>query len=941
MKRSILVLIFFFGFFVFLHGQQNIPDSLISLFKNQLVTFPQEKIYLHIDKPYYIAGEQIWFRVYLTDASSHLPTTDSRYVYVELIDPLDSIVIRTKIQQEDDIYHGYLQIPDDATEGDYTIRAYTRFMQNQDEHYFFTKTIRIGDPQSHTFHADAEFFFTSGKQDQVDVTLRFSRITLTGTIEPFAPKSVKVSVNKGITMEINPNENGTVNIHFDLPTASQKRTMYIEVNTGHRPFRTFFHIPVPDDDFDVTFYPEGGSLMQGTSCKLAFKAMKSDGQKIHVAGILYDQSGTAIREVKSEHLGMGSFPHISEKEKTYYLVCENDKGQSKRFELPIAVERGYALSVTRMRDNLYISVQQPIDVRQNDELYLLAHTRGTVHFADLWDTEKNLAIINQHQLPSGILQIVLFDANRFAVSERLVFINNNDYASVSYQSNENQFASRTLVKNQVIVTDSNNEPVEGNFSVSVTSDKEVKTDSTTNILTQLLLSSDLRGFIENPSFYFQNNNAAVYALDLLMCTQGWRRYDINSLAKGQIAKPMIPIERNAIISGTVKTLLQGRPVGDVNVTIIAQNDKKNFYNTATTDKDGRFYFPGSDFVSSTWFTINAEQRRGVTTRLELFVDKESFPHRTFPAISFTTIDKYQFAKYVTKADQKYTEEFGFREYQLDEVTVTAQRLPTRQSTYYSAANNSITSDVLRNFSIPNIRTLLMRIPGVLIGGKTGIVWGDTNEGSGSNISEEEANQLTAGEKYGLQLQAQQQSDRRSAIEAEENTNYSGISIRGGGKPLLLIDDIIIQYENIDHIEALVNVNDIEQIDVLKDGSKTAVFGMRGANGAIAIFTKKGDGGTNKSASFNTISFLPFGYQQPTEFYTPKYDTPERRNAQTYDMRTTIHWQPVVRTDSEGKATFDFYTADDPTSYSVIIEGITRDGNIIRQEKSLWNKNQQK
>jgi len=85
--------------------------------------------------------------------------------------------------------------------------------------------------------------------------------------------------------------------------------------------------------------------------------------------------------------------------------------------------------------------------------------------------------------------------------------------------------------------------------------------------------------------------------------------------------------------------------------------------------------------------------------------------------------------------------------------------------------------------------------------------------------------------------------------------------------------------------------------------------------------------------------MPLGYQTPVEFYAPKYDTPEQRNATTPDLRTTIHWQPVVKTDSEGVASFEFYTADEHTSYTVIIVGLADDGRIIRKEGKLWVKDE--
>jgi hypothetical protein len=104
---------------------------------------------------------------------------------------------------------------------------------------------------------------------------------------------------------------------------------------------------------------------------------------------------------------------------------------------------------------------------------------------------------------------------------------------------------------------------------------------------------------------------------------------------------------------------------------------------------------------------------------------------------------------------------------------------------------------------------------------------------------------------------------------------------------------------------------------------------------LLIFTKRGENSNKEFPPFHTKIFSPLGYQQPVEFYAPKYDTPEKRNAQTPDLRTTIHWQPVVQTDSDGLGSFEFYTADENTSYTVVIEGLANDGSIIRKEEKMW------
>jgi len=178
---------FLFGLLVFttiIRGQNNVEDSLLLLIHNQLLVFPQEKIYLHTDKPYYITGEKIWFRAYLTDAISHIPSPVSRYVYVELINPLDSIVTRVKIRQDEGAYYGYLLIPDEAPEGNYSLRAYTTFMRSQHENYFFTKSVRIGDPQARVCYTDANFSFESNRR--VNATFRFTQVD---TQTPLVTKS--------------------------------------------------------------------------------------------------------------------------------------------------------------------------------------------------------------------------------------------------------------------------------------------------------------------------------------------------------------------------------------------------------------------------------------------------------------------------------------------------------------------------------------------------------------------------------------------------------------------------------------------------------------------------------------------------------------------------------------------------------------------------------
>ena len=159
------------------------------------------------------------------------------------------------------------------------------------------------------------------------------------------------------------------------------------------------------------------------------------------------------------------------------------------------------------------------------------------------------------------------------------------------------------------------------------------------------------------------------------------------------------------------------------------------------------------------------------------------------------------------------------------------------------------------------------------------------------------------------------------------------SLLGDSHALILLDGMPISF---DHCAGL-SLHDIAQIDILKNADKTVIYGFQGVNGVIAIYTKRGASSNIVAEPFHIKAIMPLGYQKPVEFYAPKYDTPEKRNVNAPDLRTTIHWQPVVQTDSLGVASFEFYTADETTSYTVMIEGLSDDGKIIRQEGKLWRR----
>jgi len=372
-------------------------------------------------------------------------------------------------------------------------------------------------------------------------------------------------------------------------------------------------------------------------------------------------------------------------------------------------------------------------------------------------------------------------------------------------------------------------------------------------------------------------------LDLLMLTQGWRRYNIAELAQARFSKPAFLLENAPLISGTVKTLLRGKPVENMNVSIRSYDG--DYFDGVVTDKDGRFYFYDSELPDSTRFTVSTVSRKGMT-EIELIVDEETFPGRTLFAVSSVVIDSKQLAKYVDKAEQKYVLEHGKRHYLLPEVTVTANRSPIRKTFPYEPppASNTITEKDIEEWPATTVRDLLLRVPGVVDRGE------------------------------------------------------EGIFIRGG-IPMIIVDDFA---HDLEYLEIL-DVYNIAQIDVIKmagaipvlgprisrDNPYVPFVGSRDGMSAILIYTKKGEFTRPFTQQYHIKTISPLGYQMPVEFYAPKYDTPAKQRSPIPDLRTTIHWQPVVQIDDQGAALFEFYTTDDPASYTIVIEGLADNGLIIR------------
>ena len=186
-------------------------------------------------------------------------------------------------------------------------------------------------------------------------------------------------------------------------------------------------------------WPEGGYLLDGAECVVAFKALNSEGLPDKVKGRIVDSAGNEYAQLDTQHEGMGLFSFVSKEGIDYFAICKDEHGKEKRFSLPPARKGTYSLQVETNQNKLIVSVLQSSDIKQKGQLFLLLHTRGIVHYASPWDQNYSSISFDTKTFPSGVMQIILLDGTMNPLSERLVFCRNNDQARVKFATDRQNY----------------------------------------------------------------------------------------------------------------------------------------------------------------------------------------------------------------------------------------------------------------------------------------------------------------------------------------------------------------------------------------------------------------------------------------------------------------------------------------------------------------------
>lgn len=841
-------------------------DTVIKNFEAHVNKYPKEKVYLHTDKEIYRAGENIWIRGYLVDAITNVPVSPSRYIYVELTDRQDSLVRRIKLMEMDSVFTGNIKLSDNILQGDYCLRAYTYWMQNDGTDYLFKKNILVLNPQEAKINTEVTY---SLQDDQtIATTIKCTDIQncimanqtfhyqINDGDKPGRTRVTRTDTDGTITLKVKP---GDKSIHLFF-----KNDIPFE-------FERYFYIPELSDDFDMQFFPEGGSLLMGTLQKVAFKAIGKDGMSRAVSGKVYVDS-IPIAKINTEHKGMGHFTIPVNERKHYSVRVKNDHGVEKRFDLPPATDNGIGIRLAATDTAIRVHLQKAVNARFPKELYLMLHCRGQL-LRIYPITTLQPQMIDRRLIPEGISHLVIIDADYKVHSQRIFFTYPQRQHDFVITTNNAAYENREKVELSLAALA---EDMNGSFSVSVI-------DSTTRgvspypntILSNLLLTSDLKGYIEEPGYYFSDTTAKVTEhMDLVMLTHGWTRFKVEDMAADLPETINYYLERGQAISGKVENYWSKEARG-AQLMMIGEN---GYAGMIFTDEHGVFVNDEVAFPDSTRFIIQALNNKG-KQRVMIHVDEEKylpisnyFPYN--PVIKENDDDFFQ------KYYQNYYYENGVKIYMLNEVKVFSKAPKKKYSFYDNWVDDSQRLDSAQIAAIDeeDILKIIGHIPGIMV------------------------------------------IDQRVLAAGEYKPDKGDIPIYVNG----------FSESSITFVKWL-QKKDLLGISLLKGSLAENVFQ---AGQVLLITTVPGHQLMKPHLTLNVKQICPLGVFIPDEFYVPRYDVDSVRNNGLVDDRTTLYWNPDVRLRGKKPTQLSFYTADTKGKFIITLEGITRDGILCRKTAHL-------
>lgn len=677
-----------------------------------------------------------------------------------------------------------------------------------------------------------------------------------------------------------------------------------------------------DNKIDISFFPEGGSLIDNVTSTIGFKAVNALGKGCDVNVRLYSSSGELITVFNSTRLGMGFFNLKPLPGYDYYTIVRGTEGTEIKAPLPESFRTGVAIRTVITNDNnLILTIntnEATLPSLTGKDLNVEVSLRNLVHKTTNLNIDSlvNNFLIPLDDIPDGVLRVTLGVPGGLPFCERLVFLQRSQNERLLVTTDKKEYKPREKVTATIAISGDSSLTVKGDFSIAAV-ERRMQDNSSRypgSVASWFLLESDIRGRIEDPGYYFDPDNEKRFQdLDLLLMTQGWRdfRWKYDTLV------PFLH-ETGFTLRGNVKRILNNNPVpgAKINAAFFYMNTTE--FMDAKTDKDGRFMFEGLDvygkvrvFLSSTGKLENMQGKISVDPSVYKppLIEKQKEDTVTL------VINQNEFASYKQEASFRLN---ALKKYKLvdtiyiGEVTITAKREETTNEIkvkesrrYYSVPDKElIVPTSAENYAGDIFSYMSGRIPGIRI-----LRAVDPE----SPIFPDDVKVFIRGQ-FSLNSKT-----NNTNIQNSDNSEFGVTNFKDKMGALILLDGLEVDELSLPGL-LLLPMSSVDRIDVL---NASPAYGMRGANGVINIITKAGLRREPVKIAPNSIYTSFQGFDVPRVFYSPVY---EIKSDQTVapDYRSTIFWNPDMPINNFPHVT-EFYNGDSPTQMEITVEGVTSNG----------------
>jgi hypothetical protein len=642
------------------------------------------------------------------------------------------------------------------------------------------------------------------------------------------------------------------------------------------------------DEPIVQFLPESGNFIANIKNNLAFVCTDVQGKPLNISGKIMDSNGKEITSFASTHNGMGILSFIPSPSVRYTASCNIGKDYKKNISLPIVLEEGVSVNINRRNGKTYFEVDA--STIKKDELkpsYILGVQENAVTFKA--PLQENLKMINGEipvaQLPTGILQITVFNKSNKPLAERLVFVNSGDYKP------KDKFTLDTIglsPRGRNTYSYAIDDTLIGTFSVSVTEeDGEVKNNE--NIVSRFLLTNDIKGYVHEPNYYFEKNDAEhEQKLDLVMLTNGWRRYSWAEMYSGNFPSMSFKDPNYISFFGEAKNRNTRELLKNIELkAIVKTKDKQIDYANFFTDKDGKFEFVGLNFEDTATFAFKNSN---------LFLDFKSEPIERLLGVAKSNLPKL-----------------------FELIPASNTILAKTKNRYFvnlqSSNNKGIFLDEVVVKSKVNIKKKEEeKRRAAQFGSSANKTLDLTNEPSNSqNIFEYLKSRLTGVTITGGPI--------------DYFINYRNTrTLLGGQLPMsVYLDGFAVEPSQI----ATMRSDEVALVQVYSNSFSP------NSGGTLAIFTGERSNFSPSGGSYSGGTALVAGFSPTKEFFSPNYFNEYDSSTIKTDNRTTLYWNPYLNTTAQNKSfSFSFYNSDVAKKIKVVLEGVLEDGKLVHVEKII-------